>query len=115
MLLSALGVYGVLAFAISRRTHEIGIRIALGARPATLMRLVLGEGLRLTGIGTGFGVLASLALIRSFASVIVPLESANPTIFGSAALLLLLVGGVASYVPAKRALQIHPADALRHE
>lgn len=115
LLLSALGVYGVLAFAVSQRTHEIGIRIALGASRGSLIKLILGEGLRLAGIGTAFGIVAAFALTRTLSGLIVPFESAQTAVFVTAAFLLLAVGAVASYFPARRVLRIHPSDALRHE
>jgi putative ABC transport system permease protein len=113
--LAAIGVYGVLAYSVSRRTHEIGIRVALGASQADILRHVLGEGTRLALVGVAGGIAASFALSRVTSSLLFGIHSTDPLTFAAVALLLTLVAIAAAYIPARRAAAVDPLVALRSE
>ena len=115
ILLAAIGTYGVIAYAASQRTSEFGLRLALGAQPVDLLRLVLTQGARLAIPGTLLGVLLALCLGRVMRSLIYEVSASDPVIFVSVALLVLAVAFVASYVPARRAARVDPMIALRAE
>jgi predicted permease len=115
MLLAALGIYGVTAYNVGRRTREIGIRVALGARPASVLRLVLREGLRLTGIGLTIGFVAAIGLTWLLKSLLFGIAPTNALTFIGTSAALLLITLLASYVPARRAVRVDPMIALRHE
>jgi putative ABC transport system permease protein len=113
--LAAIGVSGVLAYSVSRRTHEVGVRVALGAREADILRLVLGEGTRLVLVGVASGTAASLALGRAMSSLLFGVTATDPLTFAAVALLLTLVATAAAYIPARRAAAVDPLVALRTE
>ena len=115
MLLAAIGLYSVMAYSISQRTHEIGVRIALGARPADVRRMMVRQGMEMAGMGLAAGVLAALALTRAAAGLLVKVSPSDPAVFAAATLFLAGVGLVASYVPAVRATRIDPNQALREQ
>lgn len=115
LLLAAIGVYGVISFSVSQRTHEIGLRMALGAKPSDAMALVVRQGLILTMIGVVVGIVLSLAVTRVLATFLVGIEALDPTVFGVVAIVLTIVAGLASYLPALRATKIDPVSALRTE
>ncbi|MGA3237310.1 MAG: ABC transporter permease [Bryobacteraceae bacterium] len=115
LLLAVVGIYGLLAYAVGRRTREIGIRLALGARPAGILRLVIGEGMRLVLGGLAIGTLASLALTQLMQSLLYGVKPTDPMTFGAVAILLTAAGALACYLPARRAMKIDPLTALRVE
>jgi putative ABC transport system permease protein len=113
LILAVVGIYGVIAYSVAQRTQELGIRIALGAADADILRLVVGNGLKLAGVGILIGVVASLALTRLMASFLYKTSATDLLTFAGSALVFALVAAVASYVPARRAMRINPTDALR--
>jgi putative ABC transport system permease protein len=113
--LSSIGVYGVLSESVTQRTHEIGIRLALGANPGDLMRLVLGQALKLTVVGLAIAVPISLAISRAMASLIFGVVSVDFTILAGFTTLLVLVALGAGYLPARRAMRVDPMVSLRYE
>jgi ABC-type antimicrobial peptide transport system permease subunit len=115
LILSLVGVYGVLSYAVTQRTQEMGVRLALGARPGELIRLVAGEGLRLTGAGLLLGVIAGAPASNLVSKLLFHVRPLDPMAFAGAILLLLAVSLVASYIPARRASRIDPIVALRDE
>ena len=115
LLLASVGVYGVLSYLVEQRTPEISVRMALGAHHLDVLRMVLGEGARMTLLGGGIGVLAALALTRFMAKMLFGVRPVDPVTFGVVALLLCGIALLASYVPARRAMRVDPMVALRHE
>ena len=115
ILLAAVGVYGVMAFGVSRRTRELGIRVALGAQPSSLMRVVLREGAILAGAGIVLGGAAGLLVGRSLSAAFHDIRLADPLVLTAVPLLVLAVAMLASYIPARRAMRIDPVVALRAE
>ncbi len=115
LLQSAVGLYGVIAYSVSRRTREIGVRMALGAQRNDVLRLVLGEGARLALIGLSMGAVASLVATRWISSLLFGVEPADPLTFVTVAVLLSLVALAACYIPARRAMRVDPMVALRYE
>jgi putative ABC transport system permease protein len=113
--LSSVGVYGVLAESVARRIPEIGVRLALGAEPRDVMRLVFGQALRLTGIGLAIGVPIAFAVNRAMSSLIFGIVSINLLLLAGFTFLLLVVALAAAYIPARRAMRIDPMVALRYE
>jgi putative ABC transport system permease protein len=111
--LSVVGLYGVLAYSVSRRRREIGVRTALGARAADVLRLVLGQGLRLTALGIVLGLAAAFWLTRWLSSLLFEITPVDPATFSSASVLLLAVALAACWIPARRAARIEPIQALR--
>ena len=109
------GVYGVVAYSVTQRTNEIGIRLALGAKPRDLLRLLLWHSMRLTFIGLGLGLGLAFALTRFTSSLLYGVSTSDPIIFGGITLLIACVTLLASYIPARRALRIDPVITLRYE
>lgn len=115
LVLSAAGIYGVMAYTVAQRTHEIGIRIALGAKTPNVLRMILGQGLRLTALGIVFGLLGSLLLTRFLSALLFGVSPTDPLTFVVVALFLMGVALVACFVPARRAARTDPMVALRYE
>lgn len=115
LLLAVAGIYGVMAYTVSRRTREIGVRIALGAATGDVLRLILGQGLRTTIIGVAIGIAGSLALSRTMHSLLFEVSAADPATLLGGALLLAAVSLLACWIPARRAMRVDPMVALRYE
>ncbi|MGD0992207.1 MAG: ADOP family duplicated permease [Gemmatimonadales bacterium] len=115
LLLSGLGLYGVLAYVVGQRTREIGVRVALGANPGSLFSLVLGEGLRIVAAGVLVGALASLALGKLVASLLYGVSPRDPWVLAASASVLLAAAALACLIPARRAATVDPTVALRYE
>jgi len=113
--LAVMGLYGVTSFVVVQRTHEIGVRMALGAQAADVMRLVMRQGLRLVIIGVAIGLLISAAATRVLSAALFGISPTDPLTFGGISLLLGLVAMLACWIPARRATKVDPLVALRHE
>jgi len=115
LVLAAIGVYGVIAYSVVQRKHEIGVRMALGARKRHVLKLIVGHGLKLILIGVVIGLVAAFAATRVISNQLYGVTATDPTIFAFVSLLLVAVAVLASYLPARRALEIDPIIALRNE
>ncbi len=115
LVLAAIGIYGVVAFSVTRRTQEIGIRMSLGAQRIDVLRLIMGEGTRLALLGVAIGIAASLVITRLLSSLLFGVSATDPVTFVGVAALLALVALLASYLPARRAIRVSPNTALRFE
>jgi putative ABC transport system permease protein len=113
--LAAVGVYSVISYAVSQRTREIGIRMALGAQPGGVHLLILRQGLRPVLAGLATGMLVSLAAMRAMASLLYGVTSTDPPTFLAVAVLLLAISALACAIPARRAARVDPMAALRHD
>ncbi len=114
-LLAGVGIYGVLSTVVRQRTAEIGIRMALGAGPARVFQLVVGQGLRLTAIGIVAGLIAALFLTRVMTTMLVGVQATDPATFSAMTLVFFLIAAMACWLPARRAANLDPTVALRDE
>jgi putative ABC transport system permease protein len=115
LILAGIGVYGVLSYSVSQQTREIGVRMALGAPPAEVVRWIVTDGLRLAGAGLLIGVVAGLTLMRFVSSLLFGISTHDPVTFCVVSLVLGLVAFFACYIPARRATRVSPVVALRYE
>ncbi len=115
LLLTAVGTYGVMAYAVTQRTHEIGIRMALGAHPREILSLVMRRGVQIIFAGVTIGITGALALTRFMSSLLFGIQPGDAFTFAAVAALLAVVALLASYIPARRATKIDPMVALRYE
>jgi putative ABC transport system permease protein len=113
--LAAIGIYGLIAYSVGQRTHEIGIRLALGARRQDVLRMVLGEGARMAVIGGLVGLALALPLPKIFRSMFFDLQVGEPRIYVVVAIAIMLVAIAAAYIPARRAARVEPMRALRQD
>jgi ABC-type antimicrobial peptide transport system permease subunit len=115
LILAAVGIFGVMAYVVSRRTQEIGVRMALGASRRGVLQMVLGEGLRVVLIGIGIGLVEALALTRLLRSMLFDVQPFDPVTFIGVPIMVILVALLACSIPALRATQVDPIVALRNE
>jgi putative ABC transport system permease protein len=115
LILTVIGIYAVVAFMVNERTYEIGIRLALGAQRADILRLIFGQGSRLVGWGLTIGLIMALGLTRLLSSFVFGITATDPTTFVLAPALLVMAASLAIYIPARRASRVDPVNSLRSE
>jgi ABC-type antimicrobial peptide transport system permease subunit len=115
LLLSSIGIYGVISYVVGQRTNEIGIRIALGAQQRDVLRLMLGEGMKMALLGVAVGIAVALGLTHLMVNILFGVSATDPLTFLGVATLLVVVALVACWIPARRATRVDPLVALRYE
>ena len=115
LVLAIVGIYGVMSYSVTQRTHEIGIRMAVGARPRDVFAMIIGHGMKLALIGVGIGLIGAFALTRLMASMLFGVEPTDAMTYGSIAALLIGVTLLACYLPGRRATKVEPTISLRYE
>ena len=115
LFLAAVGLYGVVSYTVSQRTREIGLRLAIGASPGDVLKMVVGGGMKLAAVGVVIGLAGALALTSLIAKLLFDVTPFDPASYGATALLLLAVAALACYVPARRAMRVDPIVALQQE
>ncbi len=115
LMLAAIGIYGVVSYSVTRRTREIGVRMALGATRGRIAAMVVGRGVLLAAGGVAIGIAGGLALMRLLRSMLFGVSATDPVVFAAASVFMVAVSALAAYVPARRASRVDPLVALRHE
>jgi ABC-type antimicrobial peptide transport system permease subunit len=115
LLLGAVGLYGVLSYVVAERRREIGVRMALGAQARAVRRMVVAQGVRVVLIGVGIGVVVALASTRLLGALLYDVRAVDPLVFAAMSLMMLGIGALASWVPARRASGVNPIESLRSE